>query len=522
MVLATDLDQSTRATGSAGALSLLANRRQFIIGPRQLPARASWRTEKVGDGLVAHIGPDLDFTAVHAAGVGLYLFGFMIHCHKPHLSDAEILQDLAADSDPTAIIERTMPLGGRWALLIVQPNGHWIINDACGLRSVTFTNDRVPEPWYASDPLRIAEALHLVPDAEAQAYHESRFRLGRQTLFPGAATLYQEVEQLLPNHRLEGRSRKQERFFPTKSLPSRTAAQVAPELGRMLGNIVAGVCQRYPSALALTAGMDSRTLLAASRASVDRLRLYTVSHPERRSNPADIMSDPDVVGARRLAQSLGLHHRLVHPRPEPSNKARSTLIEHTATYNPNSDGWIAAMAEFDPPLQVSINGGCSEIIRGRFYPITSKLVAAGRDLVHTFTIGVGADFVRRSVAPWLDDAVRLSRETNYQFLDLYNWELRDSRWFSQVLLDLDLAVETVCPFNCREIIATGLAVDWKSRGRPGGSLLHRKIIELMWPECLGAGLHGKAKMTLIYENLRVLKGWGALRRLARRPGWSAP
>ena len=519
MVLATEEhDRSTPVTSGAPGSRLLAHRRQFLIGPRHLPARASWRTEKVGHGLFAHIGPDLDFTALHAASASLYLFGLMIHCHKPHLSDTEILQHLAADPDPAVISERTMPLGGRWALLVVQQGRHWIINDAFGMRSVVFTNHRVAEAWYASDPLLIAETLDLLPNSEAQNYITSRLNLRPFIWFPAAATLFEEVEQLLPNHRLDGQTRKQERFFPTRSLPTRAAADVAPELGRMLGNIVGGICDRYPAALALTAGLDSRTILAASRASVDKLRFYTVSDRARRADPVDIMSDPDVAGARRLAQSLGLHHEVVHSSRAAPTGVWSTLVEHTATPNRFSDEWIAALRECDPPLQVSINGGISEAIRGRYYPITSKLAATGGDLAHLFATGPGRDFARSSLEPWFNDAVQLCRDTNYQLLDLYYWELWMGRWLSQLLLEQDLVIETVHPFNCREIIATGLAVDWKSRSAPAGSLLHKRIIELMWPECLADAPKTKSKTTLILANLRALKGWQVLRKLARRSG----
>ena len=285
----------------------------------------------------------------------------------------------------------------------------------------------------------------------------------------------------------------------------------------MLGNIVAGICHRYPAALALTAGLDSRTILAASRASVGKLRLYTVSHHAQRTDPADIMSDPDVAGARRLALSLDLHHEVAYTEPTAPTGIWSTLIEHTATPHRISDKWLAALDQFDPPLQVSINGACSEAIRGKYYPITSRLAAAGGDLAHLYTTGPGNDFARRSLEPWFKDAVQLCRDTNYNLLDLFHWELKLGRLSSQMILEEDLVMEAVHPFNCREIIAAGLAVDWNSRSMPAGSLLHKRIIELMWPECLADAPKMKTKMSMIRQNLRAIKGWHALRNLARRP-----
>jgi hypothetical protein len=123
--------------------------------------------------------------------------------------------------------------------------------------------------------------------------------------YPLGLTPRQGVRQILPNHHLELTSFAMHRDWPVA--PWATDPDVDTSVATIsdltIRNVQATV-QATPCYLPLTAGRDSRMLLACARDIVSELRLYTVPMPDRRA-------DLDTRVAAKIGGSLGLNHEIV-------------------------------------------------------------------------------------------------------------------------------------------------------------------------------------------------------------------
>jgi hypothetical protein len=83
---------------------------------------------------------------------------------------------------------------------------------------------------------------------------------------------------------------------------------VAEEVARIIERHVTAVIANRPAYLPLTAGHDSRTLLACARSCIDRVHLFTLALPDRTARV-------DVAMARQLARRHGLRYQVVDCEP---------------------------------------------------------------------------------------------------------------------------------------------------------------------------------------------------------------
>jgi hypothetical protein len=93
---------------------------------------------------------------------------------------------------------------------------------------------------------------------------------------------------------------------------------------------------------------------------------------------------------------------------------------------------------------------------------------------------------------WSDDPLALAAcdewlsefpsELNLDVLDAFYWECRVGNWASLACLTLDAYPDVVSPFNCRELLESGLGVDVVHRIQPYN--LYRQICLLAEPETM--------------------------------------
>src|SRR5690606_84197 len=115
---------------------------------------------------------------------------------------------------------------GRWALLYYGGDGAWLLNDACGLRTVFY------HP-YASGRVAAGSQPELLRNVfELENWHDPDFEALRAApeyaLLEGASfgpeTPYAGCWQLPANHALDLRNGKTRRFFPDAPLLERNPA----------------------------------------------------------------------------------------------------------------------------------------------------------------------------------------------------------------------------------------------------------------------------------------------------------
>jgi hypothetical protein len=463
-------------------------RGQFVLGPQPVERLASWNRYAVGPALHLSAHPALNVTQARGDGLSITLLGFILDPDAPELSDAEIVSRLALAARPgISPVDLTERFGGRWLLIIEEPDDVRIFADPAGLLQMFHTDAAESGAmWAASEPGILAEMLGLEISTEAREFMASDFYTrDDEHWWPWDISPYREIRHLPPNHELSVRTGAARRFWPDKQFTPSTPDEAAEVVGETLRGLITAMHARCPLAVNLTAGLDSRMVLAAARP-VARDVLFVTS--KKRGMPE---SDPDLVIARRIAATLGLQHRVIDSdcrlRPEFRELYfSSNLLCH--------EKWVYGAQAIHDALNLekaAVGGHIAEVARCYYTTIKS-----GLDPATSFTpealaqaIGMGQQaFAVRTMERWKDG---LGEVYNYDARDLLYWENRLGSWLSSCQQEFLLAwKEILAPFNNRRVLEAALSVDPGLRGAPDYPFF-RTVIARLWPECLELPINPK-------------------------------
>jgi hypothetical protein len=429
----------------------------FAIGPRRI-ALPGWHYVDLGQGTVVSAHPDLPLTHVRLPDRALTLLGHMLDPERPSADNREILASV-----DTAGLGR---LCGRWVLVETAGTSVRVFNDATGTRQVYFGGG-----WCAAQPEILAHVLGLLPDAQSLDFLQRAVLNDKEYYWPSKRTLYADVELLLPNHHLDLSTGRQSRYWPSGPLTARSLEEGAQQSASMLRAIMLAASKRFPLAFPLTAGIDSRKALAASRDITGSILFYTLiyyaldrRHPDVRI-PASILRDVGVPHhvircPRRMSDEFQLIYGMNGSDPHP---ALGSIAEGILTSLPDD--------------AVCVRGSGSEIARCYYAKARASFSPEGLAALAGHR---GSDVSAQAFSAWIRD---LEDAHNYDVLDLFYWESRMGSWAARGYTEWDIAQDVFSPYNCRDLLVTMLGVPPEDR-RPPENRLHRRIIEILWPQLL--------------------------------------
>jgi hypothetical protein len=460
----------------ATGIDRLVFRRQFVLTNDPSLLLADGPRSRVGTEYHLSVHPDLELTHVGDESTSLTLLGFALDPEHPRDDNAGILRRLAESEDlHAAAIRAAGKLGGRWVLIVHHGGRTVVLHDACAQRQVFFTTGDYDGPFMcASEPAVMAEKLGLGMNPEAVDFIRSR-KVDDFEIYwmPGDTTLYAEINALLPNHLLSLHDRKPSRYWPQARPPEVDLEHALHQSIGMLGGIMESAARRFPLSIPMTAGWDSRLVLALNRTRASTLHTYTLCYP------GDSEKSRDIAVPRRLLEKLGVRHHLV-PYPETVDPAFKALVRrNNASANAAYSADIQALHECHPQDHVCVTGDVAEIVKRYFHgtrlkpvKITAEdLVRFGRFPTHPFSL--------KAISRWLEDAVRQPLDV----LDLFAWEQMAGRWQGKVRSEFDIVQESFAPLNCRSLLELILGLDPRLRRAPRFEFF-RLLIERLWPEIL--------------------------------------
>lgn len=344
-------------------------------------------------------------------------------------------------------------LGGRSVSLMSQGSELTILPDCTASMSAF---------WHATGDHFVAGShSHLVGDivgAEPDPRGKDLMATARAmatkgTLYlPGLITPFVGVKPLMANHLLswDGHVARHQRFYPfsdtTLDRDPDTAAEVFDDL---FSRHVAAMCRFGRVGISLTAGMDSRTTIAAALphlgGDVLTWTYYNFGSPHKG------MQD-DLLAANALARSLGLPHQIVAIEEGAGSDfgpAYLTTMKHGAQFR------ALAQAYYDqlPADIVELQSMVSEVGTG-FYKNRSDTPTPER-LSYLYS---ATDFGRRpdvveAITDFIDYAdFRPELFGPVDYHDLFYWETRIGRWGALRMQEVDLAHQLMLPFNSRGIV----------------------------------------------------------------------
>jgi hypothetical protein len=208
----------------------------------------------------------------------------------------------AAGTGPAldACIEREIyGLAGSFVFVLDLPQARRLYLDANGTLSVVYEAAN-----------QVAAATTLLVLSSEQEYNErldhafhTALRVDKDGWFPAGLTAHDGVRRLICNHYLDLDSWKCTRHWPTEPLtpefdPGRSIKTIVEHTSRAIG----ALSKVAPTRLGLTAGLDTRLVLACSKKFLSDVSFITVDAPG---------AELDVLRARELSRRFGLKHHIL-------------------------------------------------------------------------------------------------------------------------------------------------------------------------------------------------------------------
>lgn len=453
----------------------LVYRRQFVLGPRPLLGFASWKSVEIRDGICLTLHPDLNSLQIRSHDKSLTLLGYILDPLNQEADDSvvvkELLPQLCSESEPVKSLQSINRFGGRWILIADNGTDIRLVSDALAQRQIYYTCPQVQgKTWCASQPGILASLLQLEPGKEAADFVETQKNGGQaEYWFPNNLTPYDEIKLLLPNHYLDLISGRAQRFWPCDKL-GQSSIRAAAEAGAdLIRGMVASAANRFPLEVLITAGWDSRVVLAATKGLDCGIRFFTFV-----SESSNVV---DVEVPAKLLPKLGRTHQTLRVPSSLDPTFKELYLRNVAAAHEVWAPIAQALYDFCRPSSLRVSGSGSETVRQQFRPLISDGVTP--EILARFA-HAQSRFATDAFARWLA-GTPANRGLN--LLDLFYWEQKCGQWLAIGQVEWDMIGESFAPFNCRELLAVLLSAKERYRVPPHYKL-YRILIKCLWPAAL--------------------------------------
>lgn len=365
-------------------------------------------------------------------------------------------------------------LSGRYIAVIGSPKLEEpvLITDAAGLLPAVYSK---AHRTVASTPLMLARLLDLCSDDEVKRLFPIPEVRG---WIPFGLTQVEGVRRLLPNHLLTLGSFVQNRFWPSagyvdKYLIYNNSCEnnITKHVFNIVSESVRSLMYERDLFFHLTAGYDSRMILASSINHAGNKRFITVKTPTEGGVIDRIVSE-------KLAEKFNLNHELrffTHPTEDDiaewhrrTGYCISDYVERLAT---TSKTWNSG--------EIQVTGGCGEVGRAFYWSEADleKKKPAPETLVRRMGFPAEPRLLTEAAA-WLEGLPDLHAP---HIFDLAYIEQRLACWAGPSVYGSFQKVPSISPFNSRLTYKSLLALPCRYRLR---NRFARQFISLGSPELL--------------------------------------
>ncbi len=486
--------------GSVKTLQDLLFRRQFLLSPLQFNPTGLWNCSSLKHSLVLSVHPDLDIYTESQGKVSATLVGFAVDPLFPQKTMRDIARTMASEaSNIDEAIHLTNSLAGRWVVIFQDQKGTYLFTDPCGFRTVFYFSD-AHGFWCGSQPEIIKANTSLEWNSEEGFldFLIKQHLIDDESLWIGNKTIYDHCYRLMPNHYLDVNHSSQIRFSPV-DIPNNDRVEAIIERASLIlqGTYEAIILQKKSVIQALTAGWDSRVLLAASRQYSQNIQYFVDCEGVLPEN------HPDVWVPKRLAQKLNINFEIKNSTIDPPGWFISVLSQNItcARILPKTRTIFAHFNSGE--TRMHINGNGSEICRdypSSPFPLDHSYLTHELAKIYFFhDYPNPIPFVEDEIENWKKDLFSKGGES-ISVLNLIYWEQRLGTWGAQYSSEQEIAIDQFSPFNCRLLIETLLTSPQQMRCRPS-YLLYKELIRAMWPEALSVPINpGKGNRLFRIKN----------------------
>ena len=431
-------------------------------------------------------GPLLDhfwvhpWTNVEVAGNHELLVIILGHCIPTvpgHSEDPakELLRALRRGVD--VFLDSLSTYSGRHAVIFGEPGNLAVVNDATGMRSV----------FYAIGSSVVASHALLVEQALGGTIERSQlpFRYG----YPGNRTPYARTRILTPNTYYWMTAGVVRRFWPLLEPTPQTVDEAAAALLEASTTALQMMSRNKRIEVTLTAGLDSRTILAVAMHAGVPFRTYTYGNK--------YSTKVDRLIAEHLAYIHQLEHTVISERYDVPLVEKSLDVSHYSLHHP---AWVGPlMRYFESQEDVAVLGNALEIGRSNYGPqrknnVPPPLTAKTMAELHHRKLGEPAfkEIEQYGETRFWEEAEAAFQgfieDTGYNLVvglldpfDQFYWEHRMPTWQGVAMGERDFYGVPFIPYNSRRVFATMLGTPSESRHEDAVAL---RMIEMVDPKLL--------------------------------------
>jgi hypothetical protein len=437
---------------------------QFVLSKTVNFFPNKWQTRHIGDwALATHKSlPVTEIFDANGQATG-WLLGYPITAQAELLkSSVRLDRKLLTHDDFESWL---CSLSGRFACIYLSSGAKRVYLDSCGSLAVV----------YSTDHNSVASTNTLLADINNDGDHELIRLLGMpdsDSWYPSGLTPMKNVRRLLPNHYLD-----LERWLCVRHWPKPSDLQKSTDFGSTVQTVVkclkkniGAVSRQYPVQMSLTAGRDSRMLLACSREYLHRIKFHT---------GVWVPSGVDSEIGRQLARKLKLNH--VTLRVKLAGKSELDDWQSRTGHCVSGEIWrIHPTSRKIDPQRAFLPGCAGEVGRAYYWregDETLERITAHDILKRTKLPATGK--ILENTELWLGEISNLGWNV---ILDLTYIEQRLGCWAGPLQYGQDgMHRARLFPFNDREIFKAILNAPVDPRR---SQMLADDILASEWPELL--------------------------------------
>ncbi len=422
---------------------------------------------------------DLEFTTAERNDQSLVLLGNLYDPENYESTNEDILNHLV-NFDFDTIIEKSFIYAGRFILIYCNKTDLKLFNDPVGLRKVYHTHTGQGD-WCASQPHLLAELLGIreSDDPLTKAFYQSeQFKLHEASGVLDR-TIFKEIALIKANHYLNILNGKLIRFWPDKRLQRIPKKEAAILAGDLLKNYIQSIAHRNQIMVPVTAGIDSRMILAATVDIKDKVYYYVnkISHLTMDSN--------DIKVPVKLAKKLGIDFHIHEVEPNVDKDFETIIYKNCKYALPEHISWLYHIYYKKFPSYINLPGGFSEVARDQFKKLNHKY--SGQELANMFWYK-GNTYVIDTYNKWIHESNELTAKYGIHVNDLFYWEERLGTWGSVYQQYKDIAQEEIWPFNSRYLMYIMLSTATRLRDEQTCKLQYA-IVRYLWKDALSVGIN---------------------------------
>lgn len=453
-------------------------RRQYLLSNANIKKIGNWKDLNIlnaKQNLKLYYHPDLEITYLQHKDKYLVLIGYIIDPFNPDLSNVDISGKILNKSSLQDVLKETENFSGRYAIIYCNGKSTSIFHDATGFREIyyCFLKDEI---YCGSTPNIINKYTNLELDRD-KSINEfiSSSEYKSNGLWIGTRTPFQNIFHLMPNFYLDLDKKMSYRYWPYNKREEISLKEGANLMAKILKGTILGASKRYKLYQSLTAGFDTRVLLAASKDVKDQIK-FIMNIIYRHSLNADIKI------SKRIAKKHNINFEIVDINKFDVDSNFRSIIYKNNIYAQEAHinvFYDAYKKKLDDTYWVTGTFG-NQILRIPFYLKKKRITSF--DIAKQFEYN-NYSYAVDSIEEWLKEAEEVYNKYGYNLVNMFYWEQYTGNLQALSASQQDIVREEIRPFNCRKLITTYISLKDKYRYKDYPKA-HLMIIRILWKDLL--------------------------------------